>query len=76
MITNVEIFLFLSIVWLIESSEEQYLFEISNVCNIINAFSVTFEQCDVSLHDTHSTSVNKWINTDPNLVNDHVCCIK
>ncbi len=34
MITNVEIFLFLSIVWLIESSEEQYLFEISNVCNL------------------------------------------
>ncbi len=59
MITNVEIFFFLSIVWLIESSEEQYLFEISNVCNIINAFTVTFEQCNVSLHDTYSTSVKR-----------------
>ncbi len=39
----------------IESSKEQHLFEIEIYCNIINVFTVTFEQCKVSL-------LNKSIN--------------
>ncbi len=36
--------LFFRIIWWIESSKEQHLFEIENLCNIINVFTVTFAQ--------------------------------
>ncbi len=38
-----------------QSSKEQHLFETENFCNIINAFTVTFDQLNVSL-------LNKSIN--------------
>ncbi len=41
--------------WWIESSKEQHLFETEIFCNIINVFTVTFDQFHVFL-------VNKYIN--------------
>ncbi len=35
--------------WWTESSNEQHLFEIEIVCNIINVFSVTFDQFNAFL---------------------------
>jgi len=37
------------ILWWIESSKEQHLFEIESFCNIINAFTVSFDQFNASL---------------------------
>ncbi len=37
------------ILWWIESSKEQHLFEIEILCSIINAFTLTFIQFIVSL---------------------------
>ncbi len=40
---------FLRIIWWIESSKEQHLFEIEIFCNIISVFTVTFDQFNASL---------------------------
>ncbi len=55
--------LFFRILWWIESSKEQHLFEIENFCNIINVFTVTFDQfikkllkCYFSKHATSKSS--------------------
>ncbi len=54
--------LFFTILWWIESSKEQHLFETEIFCNIINVFTVTFDQFNVSSQKTL---------TDPKL---HFCC--
>ncbi len=41
--------MFFRILWWIESSEEQHLFEIEIFCNIIIVFTVTFDQFNASL---------------------------
>ncbi len=43
------------VLWWIESSKEQYLFKIDIFCNIINTFTITFDQfnaflLNISLH--------------------------
>ncbi len=50
---------FLSILCLRESSKVQHLFELKIFCNIINVFTVTFDQLNASL-------LNKNL-TDPNI---------
>ncbi len=60
--------LFFRILWWIESSKEQHLFEIGIFCNIINAFTVTFDQFNASLMSLGSerffhekmTESNSW----------------
>ncbi len=37
------------IIWWIESSKEQHLFEIEIFCNVINVFTITFDQFNASL---------------------------
>ncbi len=43
------LFYFFRIFWWIESSKEQYLFKMLVFCNIINVFTVSFDQCNASL---------------------------
>ncbi len=54
-------------VWLMESWIKQHLFEIQIFCNIINVFTVTFDQFNI-------TQLNKSINlTIPKYINGSVC---
>ncbi len=57
--------LFFRILWQIESSKEQCLFETEIFCNIIN---VTFDQFNASL-------LNKSINLSPNLWTAYACVL-
>ncbi len=59
-------FPFFRILWWIESSKEQYLFEIKIFCNIINAFTVTFDQLKVPCWIKVLISLKKIISLTPN----------
>ncbi len=55
--------LFFRILWWIESSKEQHLFEIEILCDIINVFTVTFDQCNASLlHKSQNLTDPKHLN--------------
>ncbi len=54
----------------IESSKEQHLFEIETFWNIINVFTVTFDQFNVSLMNKSISFLKKKKNlTDPKFKN-------
>ncbi len=65
---------FFRILWWLEGSKEQHLFELEIICNIINIFTLTFDKPNASL-------LNKSINffqkkkqkrTDPKLLTGRV----
>ncbi len=66
-------YIFSRIFWWIESSKEQHFFKIELFCKIINVFSVTFHQFNVSLLNKSINFLKKKNLTDPKLMYTVYC---